>query len=425
MNEELLKIWKQEMELGTKCLANQQYEAAEKYFLSSSEMARESRVPEVMAFSLRLLATARLHLEKYMMAKQGFKEALRICEKIKNRKGMSEAWAGLANVAVAKGDFTTARTGLEKAINLYPPSSPPLRLGMLFSDLGHVYGQLQLWEKAEHAYKKAIDLCRTHGYHRGEAELCVLLGEMYYKKADPKGAINQLKIAGRIFAQLREWENMANALQYLAFINFESEKMEESRIDQQRALVLNLRLKSKEENSEGSYFLSRIIQDLGDYCEAEYYLKLSIELYPYEDNGLAVRYQNLGGMAFTKTDFNAAEKHFIKAIQYAHDKEKMQQLCDSLAFAMKKQERIEPMLQYHDHLQKEGFSSDAVALSGFRKLGNMYERKQESLLALQYYWKALELARICDQSQIPVLERIIQKTSQKVRGKKKMRKEVR
>lgn len=419
MNEDLLRIWKDEMELGTRCLGNQQYQQAEKYFVRSCEIAEESLVPEMIAFSVRLLATTRLRLGKHKMAENGFREALGICQKINNAKGMSEAWAGLASVAVLGEEWDSARENFEKAIAVYPDASPPLRLGILYSDLGQVYGNLKLWHRAQSAYDKAVELCVVHDYPRGEAEIYVLKGELYYRRGEMNQALEQIKRACRIFSKLAEWEDMANSLQYLAFIYFEQGDIDCSLVYQQRALALGLRTKEKEENSESSYFLSKIIQDLGGFYEAEYYLKLSIELYPKKDTGLASRYQSLGGMDALKADFIAAKRHYLQAIGCAQDERKLNELYEALAVVVERQRQEGEALPYQEKFDCTGSKSEILALSGFKKLGAIYEDKHDELLALQYYWKALELARIFADSQIPLLEENIQKLSRKVRERKR------
>jgi tetratricopeptide (TPR) repeat protein len=71
-------------------------------------------------------------------AESGFQRALQVCLKLKNNKGISEAKAGLASISFVRGDYSQAVTLYQQAITVYPEDASPLRLAVLYSDLGQV-----------------------------------------------------------------------------------------------------------------------------------------------------------------------------------------------------------------------------------------------------------------------------------------------
>ena len=108
MYEGELSVWRNLMEDGTQCLGEEQYIKAEKYYSQALILAHQLSVPEIIAFTMRLLATVRVRLGYLELSEEGFQSALHICQEIKNAKGMAEAWAGLASVSVKRGKFQAA-----------------------------------------------------------------------------------------------------------------------------------------------------------------------------------------------------------------------------------------------------------------------------------------------------------------------------
>ena len=134
-----LKKWQKNLEKGIRCLSEGNFAEAEKHLEISMKEAENLGVPVIMAFSQRLLAAAYLRNDKIDLAERGFQYALVYCQKLENKKGMSEAKAGLANVSFIRGRYSEAIRLYEEAVNIYPPDSSPLRLAVMYSDFGQVY----------------------------------------------------------------------------------------------------------------------------------------------------------------------------------------------------------------------------------------------------------------------------------------------
>ena len=412
MDEQMLDNWRARMDAGTQCLSREQYKEAEECFRASAELAFQMDVPVILAFTLRLLATTRVKLGRLDSAEKGFNEALAICERIDNAKGMAEAWAGLASVFSARGLFEQAAEAYERSIAVYPESSPLLRLGMLYSDLGQVYSSLQNWDKALSAYDRARELCRLQAYSKGEAELEVLMGEIFYRQGKNKEAERWLKKACQDFALLGEWQTLANALQYLAFIYFDQNKSELARHAQQRAVAIFVHLLMTEEASESCYFLSKIEQTLGGE-EAEQYLELSIELYDREDLGLAMRYQSLAGLALTALDLPKAEGYFTEALRLfeaVQEKVKAGEVCQTLAMLADVDGRRNTAREYYLRAVELEEGHPALVLEALQGLAGFYEKYLEYRNALETYWSALKTAREYDLD-MEIIEQSIQRVS--------------
>jgi tetratricopeptide (TPR) repeat protein len=420
MNEVELSLWRNLMEQGTQCLGEEQYLEAEKHYAQGLIKANQLTVPEIIAFTLRLLATVRVRLSNLELAEQDFKEALRICQEIRNTKGMAEAWAGLASVSVKKGMLQEAGRDYEQAISVYPSSSPPLRLGMLYADLGQVYATLEDWIRAKRAYAQAQELCRSNGFPKGEAELDVLLGEMHFRQGQKTEAAKNLKHACQIFIHIADVIALTNTLQYLALLYFDQHEMHLAFECQQRAVALSLGSEDREGFSEQCYFLSKILQFLENHEEAKYYLQLSIQFYPKQDLDLALRYQSLASLFLISMDFVNAERYYLKALilfEALHDNLRIGEIYEALSALAESHERTEGRQIYRVKSDDELQLYREFTLEALVRLAEFYENRRNFRDALDYYWKALERGRDTNVA-TDWIEVRVQRVSKRLRRKK-------
>lgn len=422
MHDGELSVWRTLMEDGTQCLGEEQYLKAEEYFSQALLEAYQLNVLEIVAFTLRLLATVRVRLEKFEFAEKGFRKALHICQEIQNAKGMAEAWAGLASVSVKKGKFREAGKKYERATSVYPSSSPQLRLGMLYSDLGQVYATLEDWTGANRAYTQAHVICRSNGFPKGEAELDVLLGELCFRQENKTEASNYLKNACQIFAQIDDVVALSNTLQYLALVYFEHNEMRLAFECQQRAVALCLKFDTKNIFSENCYFLSKIEQSLENYEEARYYLELSIRFYPQQDLDLALRYQSLASLFFLSMDLEKAELNYLKALSLLEtiDDVRIGEIYEALAALKEIRERKVLPVNSRDISEDKSQLQGESALEALVRLAELNEKQRNFRDALECYWKALEIGRDAE-IRTDWIETKVQRVSKRLRRKKSTR----
>lgn len=419
MHDGELLVWRTLMEDGTQCLGEEEYIKAEQYFSQGLLKAYQLMVPEIVAFTLRLLATVRVRLEHLEFAEEGFKEALRICQEIQNAKGMAEAWAGLASVSVKRGMLREAGKKYERAVSVYPSSSPQLRLGMLYADLGQVYASLEDWTKANRAYTQAHEICRSNEFPKGEAELNVLLGELFFRQRKKTEASIYLKHACQIFAQIEDVVALSNTLQYLALVYFEYNEMNLAFECQQRSVALCLKFDTRNISSERCYFLSKIEQFLENYEEARYYLELSIQFYSERDLDLALRYQSLAGLFFISMDLAKAELYYLKALSLFEriDDVRIGEIYESLSALKEIRERKGVQVNSRDISEEKSQLHGEFTLEALVRLAELYEKQRNFRDALECYWKALEMGRDAEIS-TAWIEIRVQRVSKRLRRNK-------
>ena len=415
-----LYAWRNLMESGTQCLGDEQYLKAENYFIQGLIKAYELTVPEIVAFTLRLLATVRVRLGNLEFAEDGFKEALRICQELQNAKGMAEALAGLASISVKRGKLQNAAAEYEQAIAVYPKTSPQLRLGMLYADLGQVYTALEEWAGAKRSYSQALELCRLYGFPKGEAELVVLSGELCFRLGQKNEAISKLKHACQIFAQIHDMVALSTTLQYLALLYFDQNKMFLAFECQQRAVALSLGFDTKEGFSESCYFLSKIEQNLEHFQEARSYLELSIDFYPHKNLDMALRYQNLGSLFFISMDLTKSELYYLKALslfELFRDEQRISEVYEALALLKGIREQREDPLKFQDKSEDRSHLHGGFTLDALIHLAEFYEKRHNYRDALECYWKALKKARDAE-IVTDWIESRVQQVSKRLRRKK-------
>jgi tetratricopeptide (TPR) repeat protein len=424
MNEQELAWWHELMRQGTRYLAKELYEKAEKIFIQASFLAQTMGVAEIIAFNLRLLATTRLKLGELDEAEKGFKATEKICLALHNAKGTAEAWTGLANIALRQGMAEQAISLFKRAIQIYPEHSPPLRLGMIFSDLGQAYVSQGNWPLATEAYKRAMEYCRQHGYPQGEAELLLVLGEIANGRGAYAEARRYLRDSGRIFSRLGDFQSLANVLQFKALVDYNLDLFYDAEEAQFRAIVIWLNLKKDAEASEAYFFLSGIEQSLGRLEEAEGYLNISIQYYAARDVGLGMRYQGLAGLAVSLLQWERAEEYYGRAANVyrkANEGSKLNEIYTSLAILCEIQGKKSEALSYYRQAVSVWNQPRESVAEAVMRLGRYYEKEGQWRQALNTYWEALRFAR--EQSlDMEMIEGFIQDLSCKWRKKKRKNK---
>lgn len=414
-----LKKWQEHLETGIKYLGAGLPEEAQHHFEASLSEAESLGIPVVLAFSQRLLATAQVKNNQFLEAESGFRRALHLCRQLENKKGIAEANAGLASVSFLKGQYFEAAAYYLRAIEVYPCDSSLLRLGVLFSDLGHTYAKLKNWEKAEEMFRKAAATCKDNGYGRGEAEIELHLGEVYYHRGNYQSAQKLFLKSAKIFAAEGDELSLANAHQYLAFLCLETNHLDEALHYQHRVIPLYLKNKQYLEASEGYSLLSYILQGCGLLDEAEECVRKSLNYYQGFELGLAVRYQNLAVIAIKQKEFNKAKKHYLEALrffQYAGKGPKIGEVSEELTYLIKFEEEFikENLYQWLGDRDVDWKMSSYEVMFN---LAQSLKEKGNNIAALGYGWKALEIARN-NRVESAQAELLIQNLSERIRKKK-------
>lgn len=411
-----LKQWQKNLETGIKYLSEGNISEAEKYLEICMTEAENINVPVIIAFSQRLLATAYVRNDKLEQAERGFQRALEYCQKLENNKGIAEAKAGLANVCFIDNRYLKAISLYKEAISIYPKDSSPLRLAVLYSDLGHVYVKIKKWEKAEESFTNGWELCKGCGYSKGEAEINLYLGEINYCQGNLMRAKKRFVEAAKTFSLIDEQVSLANALQYLTFLLLEKDGYDEALVYQYRIVALYFDHQLYAEVSESYYLLSNILQCLKLLDEAEECLRLSLRYYNGYEIGLAMRYHGLANIKIMKKDYHEAKEYYYEALKYFQffgDGNKVGDVCEELTFLLK-YEDFNQRDNYWKKLSLRYIDNGISKYDIMIKLADTLKSRGNNMAALKCGWKALEIAK-ANKYETVETERFIQKISESIR----------
>jgi tetratricopeptide (TPR) repeat protein len=223
----------------------------------------------------------------------------------------------------------------------------------------------------------------------------------------------------KIFSDLEDEESLVNAIQYLAFINYEEGMLTQAREAWQRVVDLNLRLAQWEDVSESTYFLAKILEDLKEFSEAAYYLKLSIQVYTRADLGLGLRYLSLGHIYTLQQDYATSYASLKKAaelIEKSGDEQKLGEAYEKIALCLEQLGEMKEAEEYRMKSKTCLKSHQVISYSTSQRLAEYFEDRRSYLDALRYYWQSLKIARELGIETLEI-EKAIQRISKKVRKK--------
>jgi len=411
--------WQKLLEIGIGCLSESNLGEAEKYLEASLVEAELLAVPVVIAFSQRLLSTVQVRNNKLGEAENGFLRALKICIELNNKKGIAEAKAGLASVNFLRKQYSKSIDLYKEAISIYPPHSSPLRLAALYCDLGQVYVKASDWKKAEKVFLQAEEICKRNENPKGEAEINLCLGSICYNCGRIKEAKNRIHKSISLFTQIGDNISLADVHQYLAFIYFENQMIEEALHYQYRVIALYLKYAQYIKASESYYLLSNMLQYAKIFDQAEESLNLSLKYYEGLEFGYAIRYHSLAVLAITRKKYEQAKKYYFEALRHFQlhgDGSKVGEISEELTYLLQYEDYfIEEKL--FEYLDDRGLDIQIPKYEIMLRLANCLTNRGKNMAALRCGWRALEIAKSmkCETNQI---EALIQSISERIRKKK-------
>jgi len=417
-----LEKWQKLLEIGTKCLGENNLDEAEEYLKASLDEAELLDIPVIIAFSQRLLSTVHVRKNKLDEAESGFLKALKICQDLNNRKGIAEAKAGLASINFLRKRYSESIRLYSEAISIYPLNSSPLRLAALYCDLGQVYVKMCDWIEAEKVFGKAEEICKRNKNLSGEAEINLCLGSIYYNCGRIKDAKEKFHNSIDLFIKLKDYISVADVHQYLAFIYFENQMIEDALLYQYRVIALYLRYGQYMKASESYFLLSNMLQHAKILDQAEESLNLSLKYYNGLEFGYAIRYHSLAVLAITKKKYEEAKKYYFEALRFFQlygDGSKIGEISEELTYLLQ-YENLFTEKKIFKYIDDKGANVQIPKYEIMLRLANSLTSKGKNMVALRCGWRALEIAKAMEgeTEQIEQIEALIQNISERIRKKK-------
>jgi Flp pilus assembly protein TadD len=131
-------------------------------------------------YSRTVLTWSLAELGHFAEAADVGREAIRIAETVDHPYTLAFACLGLGTVHLRRGDFPEAITHLERAVRTCRTGDVPVIFALAASPLGSAYC---LTDKAEAAYREALDMANEMGMRPLEARCRLGLGVLYQQAA--------------------------------------------------------------------------------------------------------------------------------------------------------------------------------------------------------------------------------------------------
>lgn len=215
----------------------------------------------------------------FLSALESYTQALKIAEKIKNKKSIAAYLGNLGNVYSIQGNYPKALDFLSRALKINEELHDQAGEGTTLLNIGSIYLHLGDYEKALKYDLKALELTKKDGSNKVKETVLGNIGIIYrhqgkYEEAmkynimafdiaaadgNKIGMGSQLGSIGEIYTAQKDY---ANALKYHL-----------------KSLSLVEELGDKNEMALNMGFIGELYLTTGDFKNAEYYLKKSHALY--------------------------------------------------------------------------------------------------------------------------------------------------
>lgn len=186
---------------GSLCEDIGEYEEAEAHHQAALEIWRELDDQLGIARALDDLGNVAHDQGQLVKAYELHAEALRIGEAMGDARTAMSALANLGAVAFYQGDFSTAAERWEAAID-HAALTDPHGQAIMSSNGGVARMHLGDLTVANEMIEKALNISRTIGYRKGEADALVNLGDVAGKRGDHEAEKRHLANATAIYRDL-------------------------------------------------------------------------------------------------------------------------------------------------------------------------------------------------------------------------------
>jgi signal transduction histidine kinase len=151
--------------------------------------------PEILALTLNELGKASASAGRLDEAQEHYDHALRYKQELPDNGLEAETLYNLANLSVTKRDFNLALEYYKQSLTIRRKQRLRLEEGILLSEIGDTYNNLNNRERAYANYKAALEVYQSIDFKKGIAEAYNQIGEYYYNQQNYQQALANLELA--------------------------------------------------------------------------------------------------------------------------------------------------------------------------------------------------------------------------------------
>ncbi len=181
--------------IGSVYFYQRDFEKAAQYWEKALVIKRKTNAPKELAGTLNNLAVAYVRLEKFDEAMKYYEQVIAINIELKSFKNLAAAYNNLGILMHKKnGNGKESETYYLKALNIYDSLNLPLGKSEILLNLGAIYFEQNLFEKAIANFSESLKISTQIGAAAHKKQAYANLSETYETKGDFKNALKYYKL---------------------------------------------------------------------------------------------------------------------------------------------------------------------------------------------------------------------------------------
>lgn len=206
--------------------------------------------------------------DNYQLAIQNFYDALKLSEKINDRKSKATLINNIAAIYYKNDDLANALTYFIQSYEIEKELNNKLGVSKSLNNIAIIYNEMENFEKSLEYYYEALKIRKQLDDEVGIATIHNNIGLVYVKKKEYPEAIKHYKFAVDIFDKHNEHRSLANTYGNLSRAYFLDKDIPSARYYVQKSFQ-QLRIEPSTYIEKDNYLiLYSINNELGDYREA-------------------------------------------------------------------------------------------------------------------------------------------------------------
>ena len=338
-------------------------------------------------------------LFKYDKAREYYEKALSITIEIGDKEGEARAYRNLGTVFESLAEYDKAKEYNEKALAIAIKIGDRKGEANAFGNIGTVFQSLAKYDKAKEYYEKALAITIEIGDKDGEARAYRSLGTVFKSLAEYDTAKEYLEKGLAIAIKIGDRQGEANAFRNIGNVLKSLAEYDKAKEYYEKALAITIEIGDKRGESNIYKCLGDLsLVSLDDYNKAKEYLEkaLAIAIKIGDRKGEVNAFGNIGTVFQSLAEYDKAKEYYEKARAITieiGDK-------DGEARAYRSLGTVFESLAEYDTAKEYLEKGLAIAIkigdrqgeaNAFRNIGNVFKSLAEYDKAKEYYEKALAI----------------------------------
>jgi tetratricopeptide (TPR) repeat protein len=345
--------------IGYVLIASEAYDEAMKYYVESLRISRENNNQEEIGRCLNNIGTIHQNKREYDSSLHYYNLALALFNKINYDKGKAETYNNIGVIDFYRGDYTKAiaqfinaleikqklgeKKGIgiylgniagiyqmmgnypkaieffEKSLQIHEELQNMVPSAIMLGNIGNVYQEWGEPEKSLKYFEQSLQKYTEAGHTRGTAITQSNIGNVYFSMKQYEKAIVYQEMAIKIFKEINDEQELANALLKRAESLAETKQTNKAKQDVMQCITLAEKMGLKAILKAAYFQLATIYENERVFDKANHYYKLFMHI-----NDSILNEEKHRQIAELQEKYDASEKNRI--IKSLNNEKKIQEL---------------------------------------------------------------------------------------------------